>query len=449
MTLPLAIAAILSAWLGLWLLFTGLGYGLLRAVYSDVEGMAVYAATWLGYCAAVMFLQVWHLLFAVDWRALMTLSALSVAGWLATLGERRHSARPRRQLGTKILLALALLWLADRALGPYMSYDGANYHLQTIEWNHQYATVPGLANLNPAYGSAGAALLVPALLEDGGFQGRSQHFVNSFLIALLFSQLCAGVAGILRAKEPSASQGAALVLLFPLLLQLDDEAVPTHSTDIPLSAVIYAAVLLACSSLGRPPGESSMARTRISPHLFGSFSLLAIAPCLKATCAVLAAALWLGLALVVVFDDRPRTVSRLLPAAGIALCAVLPWATRNAVLTGYPLYPLPLGALQADWRLPRYHLDGLLWWTQSYTRTPQAWDLMVSQHGFNWLPYWLWFELRTAVFGVLIPVSLITLLAGIWCVVRRRPVRSRPTSGYLLYPIGFAIAAWFLTAPSV
>jgi len=53
------------------------------------------------------------------------------------------------------------------------------------------------------------------------------------------------------------------------------------------------------------------------------------------------------------------------------------------------------------------------------------------------------------VFEVLIPISLIALLAGIWCVTRKQPARSRATVGYLLYPIGFAIVIWFLTAPSV
>jgi len=455
------IAEVLAAWLGLWILFSGLGHGILRAFYPDTsEGIAACTAAWLGYCGVVIFLQLWHLFFAVDWRALATLSALSVAGWvtafggrrLTTLGSRSQSARPQSRWGTILLVALALLWLADRAIGPYNSYDGANYHLQTIEWDHQYAAVPGLANLNPNFGFACSSLLVPALFEDGVFQGRSQHFINSFLIALLFCQVSAGVAGILRSQQPTASQAAALVLLFPLLLQLDDDAVATHNTDLPVSAVIYAAVLLACSSLGLRPagaGAAALARHRVPPELFVALSLLAIAPCLKATAGVFAAACWLGLVLVVAFDDRPFEVRRLLPAAGIAVSAFMPWVIGNVILTGYPLYPLALGAWQGDWRLPRFHLDGLLWWTQGYAHTPEAWDLMVSRHGFNWLPYWLQVELRTAVFEVHIPIALVVLLAAIWRVTRQRPVESRATVAYLLYPVGFAIAVWFLVAPSL
>jgi hypothetical protein len=457
LSLVVPLAAVLAAWLGLWALFTGLGHGLLRAVYPDQpEGMAAGAASWLGYCGAVIFLQAWHLLFAVDWRALATLSALSIAGWLSTAGGRRQtarprsrqSARPRGHWGMKILVALALLWLADRAIGPYQSYDGANYHLQTIRWNHEHAAVPGLANLNPAYGLAGSALLVPALLECGVLEGRSQHFVNSFLIALLLTQVGAGVAGFLRRNEPGAFEAASLVLLLPLLLQLDDGAVATHNTDTAVSVAIYAAVLLACASLSRPGSDAADARPGISPELFAAFSLLAVAPCLKATCAVFAAATWLGLALIVACDGRRPAAWRLLPSAGLALGALIPWVAGNAILTGYPLYPLPPGALQVDWRLPRFHLDGLLWWTRGFAFTPEAWDLMVSRQGFNWLPYWLRFELRTAVFEILLPLSLIVVLAGIWCVTRRR-FHGRAAVGYLLCPVGFAIAAWFLVAPAV
>jgi hypothetical protein len=469
MTLALAvpIAVVAGAWLGLLILLTGLGHGLLRAIYPDISDlsndMAAGTASWLGYCGVVIFLQLWHLFFAVDWRALITLSALSAAGWLAAFGPRaghrtRHSpetsarspsARPLRRRGTALLVALALVWLADRAIGPFNSYDGANYHLQTIKWNHEYAAVPGLANVNANFGFAGSSLLVAALFEDGVFWGRGQHFLNGFLIALLFCQVCAGVTGILRSNEPTPSQAAALVLLFPLILHLDDDAVATYSTDLPVTAVIYAAVILACSSLGRPASSTAMAAPRVRPELFAALSLLAIAPCLKASCGMFAAAVWLGLALVVVFNHRPPAVRRLLPAAGIACCAFIPWAIGNAILTGYPLYPLPLGALRVDWRLPRFHLDGLLWWTEGYAHTPEAWDLMVNRHGFNWLPYWLWFELRTAVEEVLLPIFLVVLLAGIWLATRKRPAGRGATVAYLLYPVGLAIALWFLVAPSI
>ncbi len=496
MAIPLVegLAAVLGAWLFLWLLLTGLGHGLLRAVRAGAApGPATFAASWLGYGGVVIFLQVWHLFCAVDWRALIALSALSLGGWLTILGRRREPDRSRRRWGTAIVVAIALLWLADRAIGPFNSYDGANYHLQVIRWNHQYAAVPGLANLNANYGLAGSALLVPALFDDGVFHERSQHFVNSFLIALLFSQVATGVAGPRSGNRPAAADAAALALLFPLILHLDDDAVATHSTDITITAVLYAAVLLACAGLDRLVGTdlpaanlrtadspdadlpdadlrtagspatdlptasalparvlaASIDRPRISPDLLAAFSLLAIAPCLKATCGGFAAAVWLGLALIVARGDRPAATRWLLPAAGIAGCGFLPWAIGNVIQTGYPFYPLPLGAWPADWRLPRFHLDGQLWWTQGYAHTPEAWDLMVSRHGFSWLPYWLRFELRTAVFEVLIPATLILLLVGVWSLTRKRLAADRATVGYLLYPAGLAIAFWFLVAPSV
>ncbi|HEY6321326.1 MAG TPA: hypothetical protein VJA16_07195, partial [Thermoanaerobaculia bacterium] len=127
LSLALPLAEVLLAWLGLWILFGGLGYGILRAVCScRPEGRAACTAPWLGYGGVVLFLQIWHLFLAIDWRALVALSALSLAGWLTTLGACSRPTRPRLPLAARILVAVALLWLADRAIGPYISYDGAN-----------------------------------------------------------------------------------------------------------------------------------------------------------------------------------------------------------------------------------------------------------------------------------------------------------------------------------
>jgi hypothetical protein len=454
--LAFAMGCVLAVWGGLLLLFSGLGRGLLRALYGRAKlspGLAT--SCWLGYAAAVAVLQVWHLLLPVDGRALAALAAVSAVGWVAarTAPVRRQVARVSP--AALVALALGALWLADRAVGPVGSYDSANYHLTLVRWFHRFAIVPGLANLSPVYGVNLSGLLVPALLEAGPGTGRSSHFANGFVVFLLLF-LLTRLLGRRAADDRGAApaQVAAVWFLYPAITQIhraDGSWISSLATDVPITMAVLAACALTFEALEETPaGEGGPAG--LDPRLFTALALLAVAPGLKSTATVFAAAAWLVLVGSWIRLHGPRQALRSRPFAGAVLFATVAigaWLARNAVLSGYPLFPAPLGGLGVDWRLPAEHVEGVVWWTRAYTRTPAAWDLMVAQHGASWLPYWLRAELRTALHEVLVPLALTASWIVLWLAAGRppRPPRQhRPP--LLLVPLAVAIPAWFLLAPA-
>ncbi|HVR95168.1 MAG TPA: hypothetical protein VMW27_01040 [Thermoanaerobaculia bacterium] len=385
-------------------------------------------------------LQVWHLLLPVDGRALGFLLALSGLGWYAS--RRSLTRGERTPVFGLAALACAALWLADRAIGPAHAYDSANYHLPLIRWFNRFPIVPGLANLSPVYGVNLSGLLVPAALETGPGLGRSSHFVNGFLVFLLLLLLVRMLSRRTAGGAPTASQLAAVCFLYPTITFLyrgDGTWISSPATDVPVTVVVFAACTLAFEAYGvrRESGGGD-------PQLFMALALLAVTPCLKTTAAVFAAAAWFALAGAWALRQRPRP-RRLAGAILFATLAIGPWLVRSAVLSGYPLYPSSFAALDADWRLPLEHVEGVVWWTRAYTRTPEAWDLMVSQEGASWLPYWLNTELRTALHEVLVPAALSVFWLVLWLARGRPGQEPRPP---LLLPLAVAIPAWFLLAPA-
>lgn len=449
LNLVFALGCVLAVWGGLFLLFSGVGLGFLAAVYgrSGERCPGLVPACWCGFALAIAILQVWHLFLPIDGRALAVLTLFSLAGWRM---RRVFRPEPGTSLPLPILIAVCglALWLADRSIGPFVSYDGANYHLTVVRWFNSFAIVPGLANLNPHYGFNSSCLLFPALLEQGPGAARSHHFCNGFLL-FLFLLLVAPRVGRLFAGSPVASHSiAATLFLFPtvtLLIRDRGAWISSHATDVAPLFVVFSACILALQAFDQDRNE----RAHLSPRLFIALALLAIAPCLKATTLIFGATAWVILLLGHSWRDLRRGAGS--PSLRPAACAVLfasiaigTWMARNVLLSGYPLFPATLAAFDVDWRLPLDHAQGILWWTRAYTRTPQAWDLM-TQNGTEWLAYWLRMELRIALFETLIPSAIVVLSVLVW-LWARRPLRRRPI---LLLPPLVAIPAWFFLAPSV
>jgi hypothetical protein len=449
--LAFSLGCVLAVWGGLFLLLTGLGLGLLAAAYggSEARSPGLVPACWCGYAVAIAALQIWHLFLPVDGRALAALTVLSLAGWQS---RRVLKAEPGTPLALPVLLTVCglALWAADRSIGPFESFDGANYHLTVVRWFNRFAVVPGLANLNPLYGLNSSSLLFPALLEQGPGTARSYHFCNGFLLVLFLLLAAPRVARLFAGSSVAPSHSiAAAVFLFPAIILLIRESggwLSSHVTDLPPIPVVFSACVLALQAFDQDRNETS---SDLSPRLFIALALLAITPCLKATTLIFGATAWMVLFFWSSWRGR-RTGPRS-PSLRPAVCAILlafaavgTWIVRNVLLSGYPLYPATLGAFDVDWRLPLDHAMGYIWWTRAYTRAPMAWDLMTPGET-GWLSYWLRMELRIAIYETLIPLALVGLWVLVW-ILARRPLSRRPI---LLIPPLVAIPAWFLLAPSV
>jgi hypothetical protein len=443
-----AILCILGVWALLFAATAGLGFALLRVAYGEVPlDRGLLPACWIGYAGAVAFVQIWHFFLPVDARATWTVLLLATMGWcsLGMSGLARLKALEWPRKGATISASAFLLWLADRCIGPSLSFDSAAYHLSVVSWNASYPIVPGLANLQTTLGFNNSGLLIAALLEIGAGEGRSHHFVNGFLVALLSLQLLSSANRLLERPLPGGASFASAVLLYPaVLLAISKDAllVSSHSTDIPAGIALFGATVLLLDAKDREqiPGGWSL-----DPLRFAGLLLLAIAPCLKITALIFSASAGILLLMFGAVRLPQAIASRPLRIALLfAILALGAWSVRGVVLSGYPFFPSTFAAMPVDWRVPSEYADGVRWWVQAFARTSYQPELLGQD--FDWLAHWFQVELRYSVHEAWVPALLMLGTFLLFC-ASPRP-RSRLRISFLALPTFIALAVWFVSAPS-
>ncbi len=437
--LIVAIAIVLALWLGQALLFGGIGALYLRLAADPAARLGLPVAAFVGYAVAVVLLQLWHFAAPLNGLALGALGAVSVAGWI--VGGRvvlPTAGAMRAAVGwTGLIGAALLLWAADRSVGPNLCYDSGNYHLATVRWYEALPIVPGLGNVAVHFGFNNGTLLFPATLEVGWLRGRTSHFANSFLLALVLVELARRAFQF--SGDRTRAPAAALVLLSPALyfLLADNQfGVASLSTDTgPALAALLGWVLLLSAA------DSTEAR-RSAPavRLAASAALFAVLPWMKPSFLVLSL---LTLPLFALQTEKGSRAPRWLRAAlMLAVVGGLSWVARNVLTTGYPLFPSSAFPFPVDWRVPVEYADGVAWFIRAYARAPD--DVAATGEGLGWVSDWIFIELRKAKFELLFPLwgGVVALALSLW---RARGERVRLLLG--LAPLLLALGSWLSTAP--
>ncbi len=447
MDVVLPTLAVALFWVFWGLVLAGCGYCLRRllgrALSGHPERQTLLAVDlWIGLAGVVGYLLVWNLLFAITWVAGIAPIAVGAAGLVA--GARTLS-RPRwLRTSTAVGAAgmLSILWLANASLAVADDYDFGLYHLNLIDYAKRYATVPGLADLHVRLGAGDAHLLFVALLDRGPLSGAGPHLADGLLASLLIFDLVRRFA-----FRPASTWFSSFTSTLALLL------IPT--------TVIVAAL--------RPTQRISSPNLDFAAFVLVVIGILYLAECVEkglhapaalgATAALATAAatrplywIWVGFAIVVLLlltqPRRPGTRSMSLLAVGALPGLIgIGWLARQAILSGYPLYPLTLGGLPVDWRLPAHLL-------RAATRADYAWarnsgappDAVLSS--WSWLPHH-WIPSRVRDPDVILPVAL---LAAFVLIVVARGVgpawreRRKPML-VIVAPSLVSIAIWFAVIP--
>ena len=135
--------------------------------------------------------------------------------------------------------------------------------------------------------------------------------------------------------------------------------------------------------------------------------------------------------------------------ASVPALLFVSWMTRQAVLSGYPLFPLSTGGLPVDWRLPEPVLADANRWVRSWARTPGEPPQEVLAN-WDWLSGWT--QARLTDLDLLGP-AIAALCIGATVVLRRRTRRGQPSGIHVAAPIavlisvGLTLVVWFVAAP--
>ncbi len=452
-----AMGLVLLFWVAVTPAFIGYGLGL-RAWMGDREISAdrVVVSFWLGLVAAVSILQVTHWLWPV--QPYVTLPLLTVGWMLLLVGRGRRlgswlirscTARPF----TAAAIAIMVVWMSNRAIGPSEYQDSGMYHAQAVRWNVEYPIVTGLANLNTCLAFNSSAWLYDAMFEAGPLTGRGNHGPTSLLLVWLAVPGVIGTAKLLRRSEAAGPADLFdAVLLAPVVHLMLGPDTASYRTDIPCIGAIliagervYRAILLSNSELpSRPRG------------LFTEFATVALlcsgAVVFKLPTAVLGAmltamAFWLWWRAA----SEPAAVRIRKAYVVVAACMAIGcvWIARGIVISGYPLFPMPGLSVPVSWRLPEHSVSAMHAWVKQW-----AWQETIRPElafmGWEWVVPWLKSFARWDPFKFVYPSLISCGLAGIALLaLLRHRCRAWPRN-YTLFviPLGVGLVAWFLTAPS-
>jgi hypothetical protein len=129
----------------------------------------------------------------------------------------------------------------------------------------------------------------------------------------------------------------------------------------------------------------------------------------------------------------------------IAMCI---WVGRNAILTGYPFYPLPVAALPFDWTMSVDHVKLYYYAILAWARMPSSEYLLFLRQGgkgFFWFHPWLWNNLSNTRFWVRVFIPFLAALPfWLWS------LKEKCVEGFYFFLWSLScFVYWFFTAPDM
>jgi hypothetical protein len=456
--------SILITWIGLLAIAGGIGLMCRQAFgVKVIDSDGLLASFWMGMGFTIVFLQVWHFLLPIQWHALVVMCVVGMAGlywstdlrvWLARTSWRKH-----RALITT--LALAGLWVANRAMGPGSAYDTGMYHLPAIDWTKSFPIVPGLGNLHGRLAFNSSSLLYAATLDVGPWSGRSHHIVNGLFLFALLIQIVFRIYQLPCSRESRRAHCIFdIAFLTPTLMPIQSSFfISSLTTDVPTAIVLFVATSMLFAQL--VSAAKHRAENERAYNLVVLTTMLGVAVTLKLSAAVFSVVAW---SLAVIWWLRHYQGSKILITktlswiVTISFTLGLSWLGRGVILSGYPVYPSRFGALPVEWRVPTEQTEAEEAWIGHYARYYYRGIAHHYLYGDRGEPEWTWLrpwiesliDDQRAQWQITLPTLLAVLLLFSRLFLRRRRESAieSPSAGWLLLvPTLSGIAFWFVNAP--
>lgn len=422
---------------------------------------AVRVSLWVGLAVATVAILVIGLFTptrggtAVAWAVLVT--ALAVVVWVVVRWRRGRTEDDERAftrswwvlvpIGALALFAFAV---AHLTFGPVVNYDTGLYHLNAIQYAADYPTIPGLANLHTRLGTNNSAFDLAAFLGNTAWAADAfRLLVGVYLLVLsidLGLRLLDGRAAAWR-RPGTYLMIVALAVSVPGLLQVPQDNVSSPSPDtIALVLALAAGAYLV---------DALQTRDR---------TWLAVALVTATLAASVRAQLWVMVAmtvLVLIIDAwlRRRAAASIGPRSLVVVGGVVAGLTgivtliRDAVLSGWLLFPMTYLPIPVDWQVPRASAESTRDWVMSWARDQSAGPDQTLTSWY-WFPAWI--RETAAEWSIAGMIGLLTLALVVWLAVRRtgaaestdaRDPRGRTVLLLALLPALTTVAVWFFTAP--
>ena len=455
LSLVYPMGSILLAWLLYFLLFSGLGLLLIRALRGSFDGGAgLHDAFWLGWAGSLCLLQVWHIVLPVDERALWLL------GIVAALSLTWHRAELKmavsRLLKSRVLMALltlSLLWMANRAIEMPDETDTGLRDIQAVMWIDAYPVVPGLNNLHASLAYNHSVYLYDALLDVGYFEDRAYYIATGLLVIVLMAYGLHGARGLLkRGRAGMRWSGVFATLTLPYLFfyTVGRGGLSHFLTDTAVDLLGFLTLIYLLDFLqdfNPAAGGSDYQTKRLIIVICAGFTVKQTFWVFGLGVGVLVLAVWLWRGGWVI--DRVRMLRVGLFALLTAAAFMLPWMLRGVVTSGYVAYPQLFGRVDVEWAEPvesvMQRQEQLATNTRLRYHRPE-----VVLASWDWVKPWLG---KLSANHATFTLPLIITAAGLMCWVlggrgKRRRERGNALGLWIFFPLILMLLFWFFSLPN-
>ncbi|WP_461076903.1 LIC_10190 family membrane protein [Spirosoma flavus] len=218
---------------------------------------------------------------------------------------------------------------------PNLHYDAALYHVPAIKWTREHSTIAGLANLNIVLGYNFNIFPLYAAFSLENWFGQAIYSINFTIVSCFCIWLFSIIVYSIDFKRYLFV--ASLILIFYALIEYYWPHVSTTSNDI-IVYILVLSILLAGLSYKR--NKDDIYSVVILSTYVITIKLSAIPVLLLAIFIVFSKSYW---------QSKRKALGTILISAFI----LIPWLTKNVLITGWLLFPFPyLDLFSVDWKVP-------------------------------------------------------------------------------------------------
>lgn len=426
-------------WIVVCLGAIGIGQLLLRLIRRkdfSPNGQRFRMSLWWGLTAATAIILTWNLFSPLSGMSFVVVASLlllaSILGWIGAVPRPRMITTLSLSQGLLLLgILFGSLAMSVLALGMPINYDTGLYHLGSIGYSHDFGTVSGLANLHDRFGFNSSAYPTAAFLGNGLWSGEGFRLVVGVFMMAMAIDLA---VRILQPETRSTDWPGKCALTIGLgltwffVLQVHGNLLASPAADAMVVVLVLVASVYLLDALGQSGQDAA-----------GSAATAVVAAALAGSLRPVNWLFWL-VVVAVVTTYFWRRGGRILKIAALCMSAVLLilMLVRDALLSGWLLFPMARFPVPVDWRYPTPELTSAA--ITAWARAPHQ-PYEYSQTSWQWVVPWLrslprdWFFLSL--------VLLLVAFAVMFVVAKKR--RSRLYWACL--PALVVLPVWLLSAP--
>lgn len=394
----------------------------------------------VGLLCLTVYAQIFSLIGGVNGRAVILLGILCMAAAVLFMKRIIHYVRYLYScIRTKYLfLLLFIIFLVTIYItaGRVWNYDTDLYHAQAVRWIEEYGTVKGLGNLHNRFAYNSAFFCLQALFSMKFITNQSLHSVNGFVTFLMLGYVLSTLS--IWKKERLKTSDFFKIGIFIYFSYLENVLLISS----PGSDTLTMCMVLYISAKWAELAEQE----EKSPVRYGILCLLAVwAVTIKLSAGLLVVLTVYPAVLLV----RQKKWKQIIMFVVMGLLIVIPFLTRNIIVSGYLIYPYSaIDLFNVDWKMAASIAADdsreIMAWGRGMTNR----DLYDADFSI-WFPRW--FENQQGMIKMLFIVNIMcmVLLTGysVWMLLKKR--RDYGAFMLLLLVSAGQVLVWFLTAPLV